>query len=170
MGFTFKASTYDNREETDMDAPREFKPLEPGWHKAYIKDVSAKEWDDGGLSLQLTWEIHSEGNSGRLHWQTMGVVHKDTKRELKARYMLADVCNAIGHVDELSWDKDTPPMELIGKGCEIELIILAANPPQYPKAKNWMVGARVPMPEARAATGAIEVPKSATFDDDDIPF
>lgn len=163
----FNPNEYKTREVATES--KTYAPLPNGWYSATIKDVTVKAWDNpAGVSLQLVWQVNDGKHKGRLHWQTLNVEHNDTKRELKARYMLADVCSAVGYSDELAWAEGKPPRQLVGHGCDIELIILSPQPPKFPNAKNWLASVRVPVPD--------EMPENAVerdvepFDDDDIPF
>lgn len=167
MSFTFDPKEYADRPMAKEK--RVYDPIPPGWYNASIKDVTTREWEDPpGKSLQLVWQVSEGEHKGRLHWQTLNVEHKDATRELKARYMLGDICNAVGRTSEL-----TSHTDLIGYGCEIELIVLSPQPPRYPSAKNWVSSVRVPRDEAIAVSG--EQPLSVVrmqddFDDDDVPF
>jgi hypothetical protein len=166
MSFTFDPKDYDERPNTREK--KTYDPIPPGWYSATIKDVTTREWDDPpGKSLQLVWQVSKGEHKGRLHWHTLNVEHKDPTRELKARYMLSDICNAVGI---LALDS---PIDLVGYECEIELIILAPQPPKYPTAKNWVSSVRLPKDTAVAVSG--EQPLSVVrmqvdFDDDEIPF
>jgi len=48
------------------------------------------------------------------------------------------------------------------------LITLAAQPPRFPKPKNWLANVRVPVPnDVQKPTVEEHI---ASFDDDDVPF
>jgi hypothetical protein len=163
----FNPNEYKTREVTSES--KAYAPLPNGWYSATIKDVTVKAWDSpAGVSLQLVWQVSEGKHKGRLHWQTLNVEHNDTKRELKARYMLSDVCSAVGYNEDLSWAEGKPPRQLVGHGCDIELIILSPQPPKFPNAKNWLASVRVPVPD-EMPENAVER-HVASFDDDDVPF
>ena len=166
MTFRFDASEYGEGRRGDKKA-KTYEPLPRGWYTAAIKDVTTKDWDDPpGKSIQVVWRVTKGPHEGRLQWQTLNVEHKDPTREMKARYMLADICNAVGVA---SFDR---PADLIGGQCEVEVVVLSPRPPQYPEAKNWVSAVRFPRDEAMAVAAEQQaVEKSrADFDDDDIPF
>jgi hypothetical protein len=163
----FNPADYANKQE--LKTASKYLPIPNGWYKAIIKDVSIKTWDNpSGVSIQLTWQITEGEHKNRLHWQTLNVEHSDQKRELRSRYMLADVCRSVGYEGDLGWDTAKPPRQLVGYGCEIELVTLAAQPPKFPEPKNWLSSVRVPVDDGVEQS---QVEKHiATFDDDDVPF
>lgn len=172
MSFNFNPADYTGDRQTFENKKKTYPPITPGWYLASIDGVSVKEWHDPkGLSLQLAWKIMSTEAKGRRYWQNMSVVHSDPRRELKARYMLADICNVTG-VTDMEWDAENPPEFLVGKTCEIELVVMSPNPPRFPDRKNWLVSVRVPnsVVDAVAAEQEVISDHRATFDDDDVPF
>ena len=163
----FNPADYNDRQ--DKKETKKYDPIPNGWYSATIKDVTIKTWENpAGVSVQLVWQITEGKHKGRLHWQTLNVEHKDTSRELKARYMLADVCTSVGYNDDLSWAEAKPPRQLVGYSCEIELVILSPQPPKFPNPKNWLSSVRVPIP---SDVQEAQVQQHAeSFEDDDVPF
>jgi len=163
----FNPADYKNREE--KKEVKSYDPIPNGWYTAVIKDVTIKTWDNpAGVSIQLVWQVTEGKHKGRLHWQTLNVEHKDPSKELKARYMLSDVMTSVGYNDDIAWAEGKPPRQLVGYSCEIELITLAAQPPKFPKAKNWLANVRVPVPSDVQKSVVQE--HMVSFDDDDVPF
>lgn len=155
---------------------RPFPPLQPGWYLATIQNVSVKRWEDPkGLSLQIEWQVVESKEKFRRYWQNLNVEHKDPRRELKASYMLADICSCVG-IKQLDFDVGNPPRELIGKACEIEFVVMKAQPPRFPERKNWLVAVRTPIDATGAAVATLETLKAKAagqreeYDDDDVPF
>jgi hypothetical protein len=153
-------------------------PIPEGFYTATIDAASVKTWDDGGVSVQLTWKIDTMPHAGRLVWMTLNLKHTSKSKELKSKYMLADVCEAIHHQGPLTLSETEAPVELIGKRCDVEIIVLNAQPPKYPNPKNYIksVRARMSDDESRMRHHQLEVEASddarrrEEFDDDDVPF
>jgi hypothetical protein len=172
MSFTFNPQKYSAGRPSSK---RTFEPLPEGWYEGRIKDLSVKEWPDGGMSLQVTWEVNDEGFQGRLIWQTLNLKHKDPAKSLKAKYLLADICNAVDS-GPITLGPGQPPEKLRNKECSIELILLAPSPPKYPDAKNFLRAVRPVSSDepGQVPTSGYIPPSSAPpvveLDDDDIPF
>jgi hypothetical protein len=83
-----------------------------------------------------------------------------------------------GHQGPLTLSETEAPVELIGKRCDVEIIVLNAQPPKYPNPKNYIksVRARMSDDESRMRHHQLEVEASddarrrEEFDDDDVPF
>ena len=165
--FTFNPSKYGKQDRPGNDTA--FKPLPVGWYDARIKDVTTKTWDDGGFSLQVTWEVIQDAHKGRLIWQTLNLKHRNEAKSLKAKYMLADICTAVGHHGPLALGPNHPPKELTNEECAIELILLPPQLPAYPNAKNFLRSVRPIMPPEEQMPPSTP-PAVTPLDDDDIPF
>ena len=165
--FTFNPSKYGADKREDKPS-QEFKPLPEGWYPARVKDCTTKMWPDGGFSIQMTWEVTGGSHKKRLIWQTLNLKHKNPARVLKAKYMLSDICTAVGQTDPISLGSGEAPTELVNKEAEIELILLPPQLPTYPKPKNYLRAVRMLAPEPTEVPSS--VPEAQTFHDDDIPF
>lgn len=165
----FNPSQYgkEKRGQGEYDASvASFGPIPEGFYPAVIDDASVKTWEDGGVSVQLRWAIKKNPYHNRYVWMTLNLKHSIATKELKSKYMLADICEAIGHEGPLTLTADGPPEDLVGKGCDIELIVLSAQPPKYPNPKNYVKSVRTP----RNGTPETVKPSTPVYDDDDIPF
>ena len=165
--FTFNPSKYGKTDRPGSG--KTFKPLPEGWYDARIKDITSKPWDDGGFSLQVTWEVTQDDHKGRLIWQTLNLKHRNEAKSLKAKYMLADICTSVGHHGPLALGPGHPPKELVNEECAIELILLPAQLPSYPQPKNFLRAVRPIMPPEEEHPPST-APAAPEFDDDDIPF
>ncbi len=172
MSFTFNPQKYSAGRPSSK---RSFEPLPAGWYEGRIQDLSIKSWPDGGMSLQVTWEINDAPFQGRLIWQTLNLKHKDPQKSLKAKYLLADICNAVGS-GPITLGPGEPPEVLRNQVCSIELILLPPRPPTYPEPKNFLAAVKPLSSEApgEMPTSGYIPPSSAPpvveLDDDDIPF
>ena len=169
MKLNFNPSEYgkDTRGQGEYDSSTaSFSPIPEGFYPAVIDDASVKTWEDGGISVQLRWSVKKNPYNNRKVWMTLNLKHKVPTKEIKSRYMLADICAAIGHEGDLAIGADSPPNELVGKTCEIELIVLSAQLPKYPNPKNYIKSVRAPRDEVQVTSE----PSPSVYDDDDIPF
>jgi len=96
MELNFNAEVY---EPTD-----DFSPIPAGRYTVQVVRIEEKKLkDDKGSGLNLTYEIISENNKGRLVWEFLNVNYKNPADETKAQKVrdianntLYDICQAAG--------------------------------------------------------------------------
>ena len=143
-----------------------------GTYKATIGMVKWKEWEDGGKTLKVFFNLMDADTLGATYvWDCSLVNKRNPSAQSKALSLFCQLCLQIG-VDGVVESEVQNPVNrggISGAECHIKLIVLPPND-RFPKEKNWLVGFGEDAPVYQEPSSEKIEKQAAEFDDDDIPF